>query len=380
MFPFSKYLGGVSCESRVASRETNIALGLTTGNSQLETFEVTILATNSAVVRPDSTGLTWQQELRQAVRTAEELCRRLNLSDELAKAAVQGAEDFPVFVPPSFLARMKVGDPHDPLLRQVLPVTEEGDEVDGFSRDPVDDTSATIHPGVLHKYHGRALLIATGVCAVHCRYCFRRHFPYEEAPHSEAAWDSALATIAADNSISEVILSGGDPLMLVDEKLSQLVEKIATIEHVRRLRVHTRLPIMIPSRVTNKLLDCLTSSRLTSVMVIHANHTQELSDEIAHQLARMRQRGITLLNQAVLLRGVNDSIDAQVSLSERLIEVGVMPYYLHQLDRVRGAAHFEVPIDEGIRIVELMRERLPGYAVPRLVQDVVGEPNKVVLA
>lgn len=275
---------------------------------------------------------------------------------------------------------MRVGDPHDPLLRQVLPVAGENEDVAGFATDPVNDAAEAVQPGVLHKYAGRALLIATGVCAVHCRYCFRRHFPYEQAPHSEAAWDRALSYIAADPTIREVILSGGDPLMLVDRTLAKLTDKIASIPHVTRLRVHTRLPIMIPSRVTEELVGLLTGTRLTSVMVIHANHAQELGDEVAGGVARMHEQGVMLLNQAVLLRGINDSIEAQCDLSERLVEIGVTPYYLNQLDRVQGAAHFEVPINEGKQLVEQMRARLPGYAVPRYVQDVAGGASKTLLA
>jgi len=222
-----------------------------------------------------------------------------------------------------------------------------------------------VQPGILQKYHGRALLITTGACAVHCRYCFRRHFPYEEVPHSEAAWDAALTAIAEDRSIGEVILSGGDPLMLVDERLASLTKKIAAIPHVRRLRVHTRLPIMIPARVTEELLAWLTGGRLTPIMVIHANHAQELDNKVAQSLASLQQAGVVLLNQAVLLRGVNDSVAAQVALSERLIEIGVVPYYLHQLDRVTGTAHFEVPIAEGLKLMKEIRAQLPGYAVPR---------------
>ncbi len=340
---------------------------------------MTILATNPTSVRPGSTSPQWQNELRQAVRTADELCRRLDLPELLTEAAADGAGEFPVFVPPSFLARMRPGDPDDPLLRQVLPMAAEADVVEGFSRDPVDDAAATMQPGVLQKYEGRVLLITTGACAVHCRYCFRRHYPYEEAPHSEAAWDRALASIAADASIREVILSGGDPLMLVDRTLTRLVEKIAAIPHVTRLRVHTRLPIMIPSRVTDELIAWLTGTRLTPVMVVHANHAQELSDEVASQLALLRERGVMLLNQAVLLRGVNDAAAAQIELSERLIEIGVMPYYLHQLDRVEGAAHFEVEAAEGRKIIATMRKRLPGYAVPRFVKEVPRALSKTVL-
>lgn len=339
-----------------------------------------ILTSFSESVRPEFARSPWQAELRKAVRSAAELCRELDLPQKMAVAAAGGAEDFAVFVPPAYLKRIRMGDPGDPLLRQVLPVGEEQAVVEGYSRDPVGDASATLQAGVLQKYARRALLITTGACAVHCRYCFRRHFPYEQSPHSEAAWDQALASIAADETIREVILSGGDPLMLVDERLAMLTKKIAAIAHVTRLRIHTRLPIMVPSRIGDELLEWLTTGQLTPVMVIHANHAQELDDEVAAAMARLQQAGVMLLNQAVLLRGVNDSADAQAALSDRLIAIGVVPYYLHQLDRVAGAAHFEVPIDEGIRIVAALRTRLPGYAVPKYVQEVAGELSKVTLA
>ena len=338
---------------------------------------MTILTSFSESVRPVSPESGWQAELRQAVRSGAELRRRLELPQE--GAATDGPEDFPVFVPPSYLGRIRPGDLSDPLLRQVLPVEAERDVVEGFSADPVGDAAATLQAGVLQKYAGRALLITTGVCAVHCRYCFRRHFPYEESPHSDASWDQALASIASDETIHEVILSGGDPLMLVDARLASLVEKIAAIPHVVRLRIHTRLPIMIPSRVTGELIDWLTGSRLTPVMVIHANHAQELDDKVAGAMARLQQAGVMLLNQAVLLRDVNDTVDTQAELSERLIAIGVVPYYLHQLDRVQGAAHFEVPIAEGRELVAALRARLPGYAVPRYVQEVAGELSKIVV-
>jgi EF-P beta-lysylation protein EpmB len=322
---------------------------------------------------------SWQVEIRLAIRDSVELCRQLGLPAEMAVGAGASTGKFPVFVPPSFLARIKPGDPNDPLLRQVLPVADEADDVPGFTADPVGDGDAKLASGVLQKYQGRALLIATGSCAVHCRYCFRRHFPYEEAPHSSAAWDAALALVAEDPTITEVILSGGDPLMLVDSRLAALVEKIESIGHVTRLRIHTRLPIVVPARVTRELVAMLSASRLSTVVVIHANHAQELAEDIAAALERLRVAGAMLLNQAVLLRGVNDSVEAQQALSERLIELGVVPYYLHQLDRVAGAAHFEVSIAEGRRIIEELRARLPGYMVPRYVQEIAGEPNKSVL-
>ena len=341
---------------------------------------MSILASSSEFVRPGSENEpSWREEVRTAVRDAGELCHRLGLSPDLVTTAESAAREFSVFVPPSYLARIRRGDPHDPLLRQVLPVANETDEVPGFSADPVSDAAAVLQPGVLQKYAGRALLITTGACAVHCRYCFRRHFPYEEAPHSDAAWDGALATIAADPTISEVILSGGDPLMLVDERLSTLVKKIAALPRVERLRVHTRLPIMIPSRVTEELVTLLSSTHLTPLVVIHANHAQELDKAVAQSLARLQCAGVMLLNQAVLLRGVNDSVEAQITLSKSLVQMGVLPYYLHQLDRVRGAAHFEVPIAEGKKITAAMRAQLPGYMVPKYVQEVPGELSKTIL-
>jgi EF-P beta-lysylation protein EpmB len=321
----------------------------------------------------------WQAEIRAAIRSAAQLCERLQLPADLLPQAAAGESDFPVFVPPSYLARIEPGNPHDPLLRQVLPLANEGEVVPGFSQDPVGDMSAKLRAGVLQKYTGRALLVTTGACAVHCRYCFRRHFPYEEVPHSDAAWDAALAAISADPTISEIILSGGDPLMLVDTRLAFLANKIAAIPHVARLRVHTRLPIVVPSRVTAALIAWLTQTRLAPVVVVHANHARELSNDVAVAAERLRHAGVMLLNQAVLLRGVNDSVAAQQELAERLIEVGMLPYYLHQLDRVAGAAHYEVPVEEGRQIIAKLRSRLPGYMVPRYVQEISGEPNKTIL-
>jgi EF-P beta-lysylation protein EpmB len=262
----------------------------------------------------------------------------------------------------------------------VWPAAAEDAAVEGFVSDPVNDAAFALEPGLLKKYAGRALMIVTGACAVHCRYCFRRHFPYAETPPSETAWSTSLEAITADASIHEIILSGGDPLTVTDARLAWLVARLAAIPHLRRLRIHTRLPIMIPSRVTEDLLVWLTGTRLKPVMVIHANHAQELDAEVAAAMQRLRTAGVMLLNQAVLLRGVNDTVDAQAELSERLVEIGVTPYYLHQLDRVHGAAHFEVPIQQGRQLMAELRRRLPGYAVPQYVQEQPGALHKVVLA
>jgi EF-P beta-lysylation protein EpmB len=321
---------------------------------------------------------SWQQVMKEAVRNGAELCRLVGVPLELADDAA--ARDFPVFAPRGYIARMRFGDAADPLLRQVLPLKAETDAVPGFSIDPVSDNRAKLAPGLLQKYPGRVLMVTTGVCAIHCRYCFRRHFGYSESPRSLADWEPSIAEIESDPSVHEVILSGGDPLTLVDRQLAALVERLAEIPHLRRLRIHTRLPIMIPERVTDELLRWLRGTRLTPIMVIHANHAAELDDAVAMAIGRLVDSGVPLLNQAVLLRGVNDGTDSLVALSERLVEMRVMPYYLHQLDRVAGAAHFEVPVAEGLRLIEEMRSRLPGYAVPRYVAEIAGETSKHVLA
>ncbi len=272
---------------------------------------------------------------------------------------------------------MRYGDICDPLLLQVLPRLEETSWPPDFTADPVGDRLAGRKPGLLSKYNGRVLLVTTGVCAVHCRYCFRRHFPYHEAPKGRGAWTPALDEIAADPSIHEAILSGGDPLTLVDDVLAELVAGLAGIGHLRRLRIHTRLPILIPQRVTDALLAILRGSRLTPIVVVHVNHPVELDGEVITALARLAEAGVPLLNQAVLLRGVNDQLETLVELSERLIDARVIPYYLHQLDRVAGAAHFEVDEAVGRGLIEAMRARLPGYAVPRYVREEPGAAYKI---
>jgi EF-P beta-lysylation protein EpmB len=320
----------------------------------------------------------WQAELRDAIRDGRELCAALDLPAELGQTADVTA-GFPCLVPPSYLARIERGNPRDPLLLQVLPTGAEALPAPGFTADPVDEQTAALTPGLLQKYPGRALLIVTSACPVHCRYCFRRHFPYDDRPSGAEPWEPALAALRADDSIEEIILSGGDPLTATDARLADLVAQLAAIPHLTRLRIHTRTPVMIPSRVTDELIAWLTGSRLTPVMVLHANHVNELDADVATAIDRLRRAGVMLLNQAVLLRGVNDTIDAQCALSRRLIEIGVTPYYLHQLDRVAGAAHFEVAIDQGHALIAEMRRRLPGYAVPQYVQEQPGELHKVVL-
>ncbi|HEX6986716.1 MAG TPA: KamA family radical SAM protein [Planctomycetaceae bacterium] len=389
------------------------------------------------------------RSLAEAVRDPDELISLLGLPDDLREPARRAAKSFPLLVPRSFLARMRPGDPADPLLRQVLPLGAEEETAPGFTADAVGDLDARKAPGLIHKYRGRALLIAAGACAVHCRYCFRRHYPYQDDPRRLDDREPALAAIAEDGSITEVILSGGDPLMLTDARLAALVSRLDAIGHLRRLRLHTRLPIVLPDRVTPELLALLTSTRLATAVVVHANHPNELAGDCAEALLALaaahgssrslsvllspwgegpgvrgvmaapssegeprasargsgkrrdgcearpnvegnpsplprlpRERGtegaprLVVLNQAVLLRGVNDDADVLAELSERLFDLGVLPYYLHQLDRVAGAAHFEVPEAVGRALVDELRRRLPGYLVPKYVRETPGEPGK----
>jgi EF-P beta-lysylation protein EpmB len=280
-------------------------------------------------------------------------------------------------VPQAFVDRMRHNDWDDPLLQQVLPTRLETNNTPGFATDPVGDQAAKVARGLLHKYQGRALLISTGACAVHCRYCFRQHFPYSSEHASGAFSQDAIDHIANTPSIEEVILSGGDPLMLATDRLRALTDQLATIGHIKRLRIHTRLPIVLPDRITPSLMEWLSKLPWPVVMVVHANHAQEFDRTVDEALARIATTGTTLFNQAVLLRGINDSIEALVDLMERSFAAGALPYYLHRLDRVDGAAHFDVSAADGLALMEALRCRLSGYLVPKFVEEVAGRPYKV---
>jgi L-lysine 2,3-aminomutase len=318
----------------------------------------------------------WQRALAQAIQDPRELLRLLQLDQYLETATAPAALQFPLRVPRGFAARMRVGDPHDPLLRQVLPLDAEGRPATGFSHDPLAEQGAMPVPGLLHKYQGRVLLTLTGACAIHCRYCFRRHFPYSEANPATSHWEAALDYIRHHPDIEEVLLSGGDPLSLSDRRLAPLVRELEAIPHLRRLRIHTRLPVVLPERVDAELLAWLADCRLTRVLVIHANHARELDAGVHQALTEIRNTGTLLLNQAVLLRGVNDSVAALAELSTALVDTGVQPYYLHLLDRVAGTAHFEVPEVEALALLGALQARLPGYLVPRLAREEPGASSK----
>ena len=318
----------------------------------------------------------WQRLWREAVRDPRQLLALLGLDAAAAGISDEAAAQFPLRVPRGFVARMRPGDPHDPLLRQVLPLDEELRPVPGFTLDAVGDGLARKAQGVIQKYRGRALLVATGSCAVHCRYCFRRHFPYAEETAARDGWRGAAAAIAADPGIEEVILSGGDPLSLATPKLAELTAQLAAIPHIRRLRIHSRLPVVLPERVDGPLLQWLSALPWPVAFVIHANHANEFDATVDRALADLRAAGATLLNQAVLLRGVNDSVEALAGLCERGWAAGVLPYYLHQLDRVAGVAHFEVPDERARALHTQLAARLSGYLVPKLVREIPGDTGK----
>ena len=315
----------------------------------------------------------WSRELREAITDVRRLLARLRLDDD----GVDVEPTFRLRVPEAFLARMRAGDRRDPLLLQVLPLAAENRAVAGFVADPLEEARATRVPGLIQKYAGRALLIAAPSCAVHCRHCFRRAFPYAE--HQQGVAFPQLTEVERDRSISEVILSGGDPLMLNDAQLANLISRIDKIAHVARLRIHTRLPVVIPRRVTAALLERLASTRVAVAVVLHVNHGNEIGGELPDALAALRATGVTLLNQSVLLAGVNDDADALVALSERLFAHRVLPYYLHLADPVAGTAHFRVATERGRQLIDAVARRLPGYLVPRLARETPGLPYKEIM-
>ena len=322
--------------------------------------------------------------MKRAVRSVDKLLSMVGLEPPTAGLPAE-ARDFPVFVPLPYLERIEKGNEADPLLRQVLPVSEEAHSPSHFSTDPLGEQAATLADGLIQKYQKRVLVIASAACAINCRYCFRRHFPYETAAIGDRRWTETLNSIEADSSVNEVILSGGDPLTVADAKLVEVFERIANIEHVQRIRIHTRLPIVIPQRVTDGLLEMFWRFRKSRVgrqvvAVVHSNHANELDDAVCDSLRLLGESATQVLNQSVLLAGVNDEANVLVELSERLLSANVMPYYLHQLDPIKGTSHFEVPVEKGLELIRSIRARLPGYAVPRYVQELAGESSKTVLA
>jgi len=318
----------------------------------------------------------WQKSLASSIKSYNELLEIIQLDAHQLNISEAAIKQFSLRIPRAYVDCIKPGDPNDPLLKQILPVNDEMFDTTNFVTDPVADHKAIVANGVLQKYRGRALLLTTGACAIHCRYCFRRHFPYAEANAAHDEWKEAIDYLEANNDISEVILSGGDPLTLSDERLSSLIKKIEKIKHINTLRIHTRLPVVLPERVCEALFEWITNSRLHTVIVIHCNHIQEISPRVASVLKQLKQAGITLLNQSVLLKGINDTTEDLKALSLGLFEAGTLPYYLHQLDPVSGAAHFQVNDQMAVNLVNELQTELPGYLVPRLVREIAGKASK----
>ena len=318
----------------------------------------------------------WKAELSNCISSIDELLNQLGLKAEDLNATEQAASQFPIKVPQPFVKLMEYGNPKDPLLKQVLPITSELQVNSNFSTDPVGESSFNPVPGIVHKYRNRVLMIISPNCAINCRYCFRRHFPYEDNRQSKQQWLKALDYLKTKPEINEVIYSGGDPLAANDNFLSWLTGEIESIKHIKRLRIHTRLPVVIPSRIDDPLLNWLSNTRLKTTVVLHINHANEIDTALSHGVDRLKQAGILVLNQSVLLKGINDNSHQLICLSEKLFDAGIMPYYLHMLDPVQGASHFDVPEAQAVEIFNQIQSELPGFLVPKLVQERAGETSK----
>ncbi len=323
--------------------------------------------------------MNWQKQLQRAMCTTDELLQKLDIPETQLSISDTASKRFPLIAPEAFIKRIRTGNIADPLLRQILPAKDEEIEPEGFIDDPVGDLKSEKTPGLLHKYRARVLLIVTGACAIHCRYCFRRHFPYSESTMSSANWLQALDYIRSDTSIEEVILSGGDPLTLTDKKLWTISSELAEIKHLQRLRIHSRIPTVLPERILESNLSWFTTTRLSPVLILHINHSQEIDDKVRKAIEKLKQHNIPLYNQSVLLKGINDRSEDLIDLSKTLFELGIIPYYLHLLDPVSGASHFEVCEEDAKDLVCAMRENLPGYLVPTLVREVCGQSSKLPL-
>jgi len=321
----------------------------------------------------------WKNILQQASPSPDELLSELEIENS-SLISRQANKDFPLRVPAGFINKMSKNDPADPLFKQIWPSAEEEIDKIGFSKDPLNEVNRQTAPGLLHKYQGRVLLVLTGACAIHCRYCFRRHFPYSDSNPSGENLQKAIEYLHKDTSITEVILSGGDPLSISDERLSELVSRLAEIPHLKRLRIHTRFPVVVPERINETCLDWLTRTHLQLAIVLHVNHANELDKSVEQAILKLRNHNISLFNQSVLLKGINDSARALVDLSEALFSYGIIPYYLHLLDPVSGASHFEVNESSARLLMQKIQKRLPGYLLPKLVREDPETAHKIIIA
>lgn len=321
----------------------------------------------------------WQKTQSRAFTDPQQLLEYLGIAPESLDNDFDIDSSFPLKVPQSYVNRMKKGNPHDPLLLQVLPLKIETEHVEGYSTDPVGDLLSMPTPGVLKKYNGRALFITTGACGVHCRYCFRRHFPYSNSNSARDHWSEAINDILLDTSVNEVILSGGDPLCLSDDRLATLMGLLNNIPHVKRIRFHTRLPVVLPERINESLINWLQGNHAKIIFTVHINHANEINQAVKEAMQTLLASGVSLFNQSVLLRNINDNCDSLINLSEALFDAGITPYYLHMLDKVKGSAHFDVSDNKAKSLINNMRQHLPGYLIPRLVREKPGEDFKTPL-
>ncbi|MDP6968565.1 MAG: EF-P beta-lysylation protein EpmB [Gammaproteobacteria bacterium] len=322
----------------------------------------------------------WRQQLAQSVRSPKALLQQLQFSDQQMQQLVADEQGFNTLAPPAYIARMQPGNAQDPLLLQVLPQAAEAIATPDFITDPLAEAQFNPIPGVVHKYHGRALLIAAGHCAINCRYCFRRHYPYNEQQRSRKQWQDSLKHLAKDPYLEEIILSGGDPLALTNPVLFALLDEIEKLPQVKRLRIHSRLPVVLPDRITSALCQRLQNSPLQVIMVLHCNHGQEIDDAVEQACQKLHQADISLLNQTVLLNHINADADVLIALSKRLFKARVLPYYLHLPDHVAGTQHFFVSPRQGQDLMAELQTRLPGYLVPRLVKEEPGRAYKTLIA
>jgi len=341
-------------------------------NSILQIFDVIPIQTKNDI--------SWSQHLSQAITSLPELIKHLGLAESLAYQGREADSSFKLLVPRPYLSRIAYGNPNDPLLLQVLPSAAEMQNVIGYSKDPLEEAEHNPQKAIVHKYKRRLLVITTGTCAVNCRYCFRRHFPYGDNQLAQAEWQSVIAYLENHPEVNEVILSGGDPLMMKDALLADKVRQIEALPQIKRLRIHSRLPVVIPARVCDDMLEWINNSRLDIIMVWHINHANEVDDELTQAAYKLKKSGVTLLNQGVLLKGVNDSVEAQVNLSEAVFDAGILPYYMFTLDPVEGAAHFDITIEDAQRLMGQVAAELPGYLVPRLAKEIPGKTAKSVFA
>lgn len=321
----------------------------------------------------------WQTLLKESLIPVAELISYLKLPAECLPGAESGHKLFDLRVPKPYLERIEKGNPQDPLLLQVLPVQQETIKVSGYVTDPLEEAESNPIPGLIHKYKSRVLLVGSGACAINCRYCFRRHFPYADNGLSNERIDQVVAYLKQQPDVNEVILSGGDPLATSDKRLEVLIGKLSDVPHLKRLRIHSRLPVVIPQRISDELVEILSQSRFKVIWVLHINHANEIDQSVAEVVQKLSHRKMTVLNQSVILKGVNDSVEALTELSEALFDAGVLPYYLHAFDPVQGASHFDVPDDRAIQLWQEMQKELPGFLVPRLVREKPGELSKTLL-